>query len=377
MAIAIKIPLSRPDITAAEKRAVLRVLETPTLSLGPKLKEFEEKMARFAQRRYAVGVNSGTSALHLIVRSLGIGKEDEVITTPFSFIASANCILYEEAEPVFADIEEESFNIDPKEIVKKITKKTKAILTVDVFGYPAQWNEILRIAKKYKLKVIEDSAEAIGAEYKEKRCGGFGDASMFSFYPNKQITTGEGGVVLTDDKKIAELCRSMANQGREAKKGKWLEHVRLGYNYRLSEMQAVLGIAQMTRVREILQKRKRAAQLYNKKLKDVKGIELPLESTEAERSWFVYVIKLSRKYSKAQRDKIVRFMAKKGIQCGIYFTSIHLQPFYKKEFGYKKGDFPLTESVSSRTIALPFFSNITEKEINIVVRQFKEALVKI
>ncbi|MBU4205070.1 DegT/DnrJ/EryC1/StrS aminotransferase family protein, partial [Patescibacteria group bacterium] len=247
-----KIPLSKPDIKESDKKEVLKVLKTDFLSLGPKLKKFEKEIAKFAGVKYAVGVNSGTAALHLIVRALGLKEGDEVITTSFSFISSSNCILYEGANPVFIDIDEKTFNIDVKKIEEKITKKTKAILAVDVFGKPAEWNALTKIAKKHNLFLIEDSAEALGSEFGGKKCGSFGNAAIFSFYPNKQITIGEGGMVLTHNKEIADLCRSMANQGRRVSNGEWLEHVRLGYNYRLDEMSAALGLSQLKRIKEII-----------------------------------------------------------------------------------------------------------------------------
>jgi len=372
-----KIPLARPDITNLERKAVLEVLRTPYLSLGPKLKEFEERIAKFTGVKYAVGVNSGTSALHLIIRALGIKNKDEVITTPFSFIASANCILYERAKPIFVDIDDKTLCIDPLKIEKAITKRTKAILAVDVFGHPADWDKILKIAKKHKLKVIEDSAESLGSEYKGKKCGSFGDAAIFAFYPNKQITTGEGGVVLTNDKKIADLCRSMANQGRRVKNGKWLEHIRLGYNYRMPEICAALGIAQLSRIRKILKKRERVAKMYNERLKDFSEIELPYVASNVKISWFVYVIRLTKKYSQRDRDEIIEKMAQKGIQCGKYFQPIHLQPFYRKKFGFKPGDFPICEGISQRTIALPFYNDLKEKEIDYIVNSLKEIILEL
>jgi len=384
-----KIPLARPDITNLERKAVLKVLRTPYLSLGPKLKEFEEKIAKFAGVKYAIAVNSGTSALHLVIRALGIKKGDEVITTPFSFIASTNCILYERAKPIFVDIDDKTLCIDPSKIEKAITKRTKAILAVDVFGHPADWDKILKIARKYKLKIIEDSAEALGSEYKPphqnfgsegkgKKCGSFGDAAIFAFYPNKQITTGEGGVVLTNDKKIADLCGSMTNQGRRIKNGKWLEHIRLGYNYRMPEICAALGIAQLSRIKKILKKREKVAKMYNKKLtKLTKFIKLPYVAPWAKIFWFVYVIRLTEKYSQRDRDKIIEKMAQKGIQCGDYFQPIHLQPFYRKKFGYKPGDFPICESISQRTIALPFYNDLKEKEIDYIVNCLKEIILKL
>lgn len=369
-----KIPLSKPDVTQKEIKAVTAVFKKHTLSLGPKLHEFEGALAHFTNVKYAVAVNSGTSGLHLIVRALGIGKGDEVITTPFSFIASANCILYENAGPVFVDIKEDTFNIDVSKIEEKINSKTKAILAVDVFSHPADWDALKKIAKKHNLFLIEDSAEALGSEYKGKKCGSFGDAGVFAFYPNKQITTGEGGVVLTNNKRIADFSRSSANQGRQVKNGKWLEHVRLGYNYRLDEMSASLGVVQMERIFEILNKRKRVAELYNKKLQGIEGLQIPYDSLESKLSWFVYVVKLAEKFAGKKRDLIIKEMAKRGIQCSNYFQPIHLQSFYRKEFDYKIGDFPVTENIGKRTLALPFFNSITEKEIDFVVENLQEII---
>lgn len=368
-----KIPLSKPDITDSEKKAVVEVLETSCLCLGEKYKEFEKIMAEYAGVKYAVAVNSGTSGLHLIIRALGIGEGDEVITTPFSFIASSNCILFEKAKPVFIDIDKKTFNIDVSKIEEKITKRTKAILAVDIFSQPADWVALKKIAKKYKLFLIEDSAEALGSEQNGKKCGCLGDAGVFAFYPNKQITTSEGGMILTDSKKIYELCKSMANQGRKNENGKWLEHVRLGYNYRLDEMSCAMGISQMKRIKEILAKRARVAGIYNRKLKEIQELEIPYVKPGNKLSWFVYVVKLSKKLS-GKRGIIIEKMAERRIQCGNYFQAIHLQPFYKKTFGYKKGDFPVAENVSQRTLALPFFNDLKEGEIDFVVKNLKEAI---
>lgn len=391
-----KISLSSADITNKEKKAVMEVLKTSCLALGPRLKEFEEKFAKYVDTKYAVAVNSGTSGLHLVVRALGIGRGDEVITTPFSFIASANCILYEGAKPVFVDIEPESLNIDPDKIEKAITKRTKAMIIVDIFGHPANWSPILKIAKKYNLKVIEDSCEALGAEYLEvrlpniknlkrsdlfklknwRKCGTFGEAAVFAFYPNKQITTGEGGMIVTNNKKIADLCRSMMNQGRKVSGGQWLEHVRLGYNYRMTEIQAALGIAQLSRINEILRKREKVAQIYNKYLSEIPSIQVPYVSPRAKISWFVYVIQIlgGRAPIRKYRNRILKKLQMAGIQCSNYFQCIHLQPFYRNLFGYKRGDFPVAESVSDRTIALPFYNNLTEKQINYVVKTLKNVI---
>ncbi len=368
------IPLSSQDITGKEKNAVLEVLNSSKLALGPKLSEFEKKIANFASVKYAVAVNSGTSALHLIVRALGIKAGDEVITTPFSFIASANCILYEKAKPVFVDINKDTLNIDVSKIEAEITKRTKAILAVDVFSHPADWDALQAIAKKHKLFLIEDSAEALGSEYKGKKCGSFSDVAVFAFYPNKQITTGEGGVILTNKKKIADFCKSASNQGRKVEDGKWLEHVRLGYNYRLDEMSCALGIVQLSRISEILAKRKKVAEYYNAKLKSVKGLKIPYVDKHSKLSWFVYVVKLAEKFAGSKRSRIIKQMAKRGISCSNYFAPIHLQPFYKNEFGYKEGDFPITENIGQRTLALPFFNNLTKKEIDFIVKNLTEVL---
>ena len=377
-----KIPLAKPDITDSDRKAIMEVLETSNLSLGKKYIEFQNLIAKFAGVKYAVAVNSGTSGLHLIIRAMGIGEGDEVITTPFSFIASSNCILFEKAKPVFVDVDEKTFNIDVSKIEEKITEKTKAILAVDVFSQPADWDELKKIAEKHKLFLIEDSAEALGSSQKGKMCGSFGDAAVFAFYPNKQITTGEGGMILTDNKKIAELCQSMANQGRKNENGKWLEHVRLGYNYRLDEMSCVLGISQLKRIKEILNKRTKVAELYNEFLEGLTLhhwgsdplVEIPFIKPGNKLSWFVYVVKLAEKFSEAKRDLLIKKMAEKGIQCSNYFQPIHLQPFYKKEFGYKVGDFPVAENISKRTLALPFYNNLSEKEIDFVVKTLSNVL---
>lgn len=370
----LSIPLSQPDIAEAEKNAVLAVLSTSKLSLGPKLPEFEKLLADAAGVKHAVAVNSGTSALHLIIKALGIGPGDEVITTPFSFIASSNCILYTGAKPVFVDIEPKAYNIDVSKIEKKITKKTKAILAVDVFSHPADWDALKKIAKQHNLFLIEDSAEALGSQYRERPCGSFGDAAIFAFYPNKQITTGEGGAVLTNNKKIADVCRSMANQGRSIKNGKWLKHVRLGYNYRLSDINCALGIAQLGRFSEMLAKRKKVAELYSQKLRGVRELETPSVAGHSSLSWFVYVVKLSEKFAGKKRDAIIQKMAKRGIQCSDYFQPIHLQPFYQREFGYKKGDYPSAEDIGRRTLALPFFNTISQENINSVVSNLTEII---
>jgi len=368
------IPLSSPDITELEINAVLDVLKTPNLSLGPKLGEFESIVAEYVGVKYAVAVNSGTSGLHLAVRSLGINDGDEVITTPFSFIASANCLLFERAKPVFVDIDPLTLNMDVSKIEASITGKTKAILSVDVFGLPCAMDEIWAIAKRYDLKVIEDSCEALGATYKNHKAGTLGDVGLFAFYPNKQITTGEGGIICTDDKEIAELCRSMRNQGRDVGAG-WLQHARLGYNYRISDINCALGIAQMSRLSVILKSRSAVAEMYNKRLNDCKLLKVPEETIgDSKRSWFVYVVQLTDDFSQPLRNSILKRLRQAGIGCSAYFTPIHLQPFYVEQFGYSEGDFPSTESIARRTIALPFFNNLTEDNVNYICGKLKQIL---
>ena len=372
-----KIPLSKPWITEDDIQAVEAVLRTPYLSLGPNLPAFERMLAKVGNRKYVVAVNSGTSALHLIIRSLGIKDGDEVITTPFSFIASSNCILFERANPVFVDIRKDTYNIDPGLIEEKITEKTKAILAVDVFGQPADWDKLAEIAEKYNLYLIEDSAEAIGSEYKGRPAGSFGIAGVFAFYPNKQITTCEGGVVLADDENLYKLSRSMRNQGR-GEDDTWLEHARLGYNYRISDINCALGISQLNRLNKIIEMRDAIAKTYSQKLSEVEEVITPYVSPDTTRmSWFVYVIRLADKFSKFERDQIIEELDKRGIQTRNYFEAIHLEPFYVEQFGFKEGDFPVTEFVSERTIALPFYTTMTEEEIDYVVNNLKEVILEV
>ena len=367
-----EISLARPDITDLELRYVMEVLSSPYLSLGPRLAEFERRLAEYTGTKYAVVVNSGTSALHLIIRALGIGEGDEVITTPFSFVASSNCILFERARPVFVDVEPVTLNIDPALVEKAITPRTKAILAVDVFGHPAQWNRLTALAEAHHLYLIEDAAESLGSEYRGRRCGSFGDAGVFGFYPNKQITTGEGGAVLTDNNAIDELCRSLRNQGRGDGDG-WLQHPRLGYNYRLSEINCALGIAQLERIEEMLRARTRVAGYYNERLQDLTQVRIPCVASGIKMSYFVYVVRLSDEYTLQYRDWVLRELQKRGIGCRDYFAPIHLQPFYQA-LGYREGDFPVTEAAGARTIALPFHTSLSEQDIDYVVKNLRELL---
>lgn len=359
-----QVPLSNPNITAAEREAVLSVLNTPHLSLGPKVAEFEALFARFAGTRFAVAVNSGTSGLHLAIKAAGIEPGDQVVTTPFSFVASANCILYEGGVPVFADIDPVTMNIDPAQVERAVSSATRAILPVHVFGRPCDMPSLVSIAAAYDLPLIEDACEAIGATCGGIPIGSFGHTAVFAFYPNKQITTGEGGVILTSDDRAARLCRSWRNQGR-GETGAWLQHERLGYNYRLSDINCALGVAQLERLPEILARREKIARLYTAWLEaSLPDVVPPAPAAPGtEMSWFVYVVRLNDDYSREQRDGIIENLRKAGVACNSYFSPIHLQPFYRERFHYGRGDFPVTERISERTIALPFFTAMTEEQV--------------
>lgn len=371
------IRLACPDLTEREVEAVVNVLRTPRLSLGPALEAFERRLAEVAGVKHAVAVNSGTSALHLCVKALGIGEGDEVITTPFSFVASANCVLYERAQPVFVDIDPKTLNIDPERVEERITPKTRAILAVDVFGHPAEWDALAEIARRHGLKLLEDAAEALGAEYKGKGAGSFGDAAVFAFYPNKQITTGEGGAVLTNRDDVARLCRSLRNQGRGGD-STWLQHERLGYNYRISDINCALGLAQLERLPELLQKRERVARLYHERLEPLerKGLlRRPYAAPHVKVSWFVYVVRLDERFAPRERDRVLEALRARGVECADYFPPIHLQPVYRG-LGYGPGDFPVAEAVAARTIALPFHTRLTEAEIDYVVKHLEGLLLR-
>jgi perosamine synthetase len=386
------ISMSAPDLTEAEIAAVMQVLRTPTLSIGPQLTAFEGAVAEYTGTRYAVGVNSGTSGLHLCVIAAGIKRGDLVITTPFSFIASANCILYEGAIPVFVDVDPRTGNIDPDlvvEAVEALTRKErttsgarwlppglrslpsvdgqiKAILPVHAFGQPADMDPMLAIARQHNLAVIEDACEAIGAEYRGRRAGTLGDAAVFAFYPNKQMTTGEGGMIVTDSEEWAKLFDSLRNQGRDVFDG-WLNHTRLGYNYRLDEMSAALGLVQIERIEALLAKRERVAGWYNERLAYAELVERPyIAPTTTRMSWFVYVVRIK---PPADRDEVIRRLGEAGIPSRPYFTPIHLQPFYRDQFGYQPGDFANTETLGDVSLALPFSAVMTEDEVDYVCQE--------
>ncbi|MCF7844237.1 MAG: DegT/DnrJ/EryC1/StrS family aminotransferase [Kiritimatiellales bacterium] len=356
-------PLARPDINEADIEAVVAVLKSSRLSLGPKLNEFEQDFASYIGTKHAVAVSSGTAALHLCIRALEIKDGDEVITSPFSFIASSNCILFERAQPVFVDVLPGTLCIDPAKIEAAITPKTKAILGVDILGYLAEWDAIKVIAEKHGLLLIEDSCEAIGTTKDGKLSGTFADCGVFAFYPNKQITTGEGGMVVTDDEKIATAVRSMRNQGRN-EESKFLSHDRLGYNYRISDINCALGISQLKRLPEFIQKRSAIFDWYEESLATlVDLVRTPMRQSGVEVSWFVYVVHLADRFGASDRNHLISYLKENGIGCNKYFPSIHLQSFYRDMFGYKEGAFPVSESASSSGIALPFYSNLSQEEV--------------
>jgi perosamine synthetase len=389
------IRMSSPDITQAEIDAVLKVLQSTDLSMGGQIKAFEEEMARIAGTKHAVGVSSGTAGLHLSVIVAGIGEGDLVITTPFSFVASSNCLLYERAIPVFVDVDDQTGNMDwmqvdeaveaiyrggkeadrflPRNMQKHTIepRTVKALLPVNVFIQAADIDQLKDIAHRHNMVIIEDACETVGATYKGRSAGSLGDIGVMAFYPNKQMTTGEGGVILTDNPEWAEAARSLRNQGRKPG-GLWLEHDRLGYNYRLDEMSAAVGLAQARRLPELLERRKRVAFWYEERLRDVDRIRYPhIAPYTTSPSWFVFVIRI---LPPASRDKVIERLAGSGIPSRKYFSPIHLQSFYRSRFGYQPGDYPVTERLGDQSIALPFSSVMTEDEVETVSFALRKAL---
>jgi perosamine synthetase len=366
-----RVPLSLPYIDTLEEDLVLEVLRSGRLSLGSMVTRFEESLARRVQVDHAAAVSSGTAGLHLCTRLAGMGPGDEVITSPFSFVASANCALYEGATPVFADIDPHTLNLDPAAVEAAVTDKTRALVAVDIFGYPCVLDELLAIADRHGLVFIEDACEALGAEYKGRPIGSHGHLAVFAFYPNKQITTGEGGIVVTSDGDQWRLLKSLSNQGR-ADTGGWLEHARFGYNYRLSDVAAAIGVAQLERLDEILRLRAAAARRYEELLAAVDGVEPPLaDDADHRRSWFVYPVRLS---AEVDRERVIAVLAESGVETSRYLPSIHLQPYMRERFGFREGMFPVSEEASRRLLALPFYSSIGVEDQERVVDALRRAL---
>jgi len=373
-----RIPMCEPDITAAEREAVDEVLRGTTLSIGPRLELFERRIAAYVGARHAAGVSSGTAGLHLCMLAAAVGEYDLVLTTPFSFVASANAVMYVRARPVFVDVEPNALTIDPQRLAdtarvvsRRHGRRLKAILPVHVFGQTADMDPILEIAERHGLAVIEDACEAIGATYKGRPAGTIGDAGVFAFYPNKQMTTGEGGMVVTNHHGWDALFRSLRNQGRDVFDG-WLAHSRLGYNYRLDELSAALGAVQAERLDGLLEKRARVAAWYEERLAALEGVERPGPAPWTTRmSWFVYVVRLAPRHD---RDRLIRELEARGVPARPYFPPIHLQPFYRGRFGLRPGDFPVTEAAGASCLALPFFGTMREEQVDYVCGALAEAL---
>ena len=364
------IPLARPVIGEREIELVTEVLRSGRLSLGPVTEQFEEGLAAYVGAGYGAAVSSGTAGLHLCMRSVGLVMADEVITSPFSFVASANCFIYEGGVPVFADIDPDTLNLDPAAVEAAITPLTKAVVAVDIFGYPCELDPLREICERHGLALIEDSCEALGAEYKGRRLGSHGHPAVFAFYPNKQMTTGEGGMIVTGDEEQQRLFKSLANQGR-ADGGGWLEHARFGFNYRLDEIASALGLAQLERLDEMLADRAAVAARYTELLAGV-DVEPPLaDDPDHRRSWFVYVVKLPEG---CDREPVIAALERDGIATSRYLPSIHLQPYMRERYGFSEGLCPVSEATSRRTLALPFFPQLEREDQERVVDSLRAAL---
>lgn len=364
------LPMSAAEVEEADIEAVVEVLRSGRLALGPKAVEFERAIADYVGVQCAVAVSSGTAGLHLILLGLGIGPGDEVLVPSFTFVSSVNAILYVGATPVFVDIEPETYNLDPRHLAHMLSPRSRAIMAVDVFGHPVEWDAIVPLAERHGLTIIDDSCEALGAEYKGRKVGQFGSAAAFAFYPNKQITTGEGGVVVTSDAALAQQIRCLRNQGRSGEAA-WLEHERLGYNYRMDEMSAALGSSQLQRIETFLHERARVAALYSERLRPFEWVRVPGVKPHVRMSWFVYVVTLT---GGADRQAVIRAMAKHGVPARGYFSAIHLQPYIRERLGTGPGMLPATESVAERTLALPFHNRITEAQVERVVAGLEAAV---
>jgi perosamine synthetase len=365
------IPLSGPYLDEREEELVLEVLRSGRLSLGPVIERFEELLAARVRAPFAAAVSSGTAGLHLLCHIAGVGPGDEAITSPFSFTASANCFVYEGAAPVFADIDPVTLNLDPDAVEAAITERTKAIVAVDILGYPCELDPLRELAERHGLRLIQDSCEALGAEYRGAPVGSRGPSAVFAFYPNKQITTGEGGIVTTHSEEEWLLLRSLRNQGR-GDSGGWLEHVRLGWNYRLDDVAAALGIAQLEKLDEILALRRAAAKRYAELLAGVDGVEtLCADDADHRRSWFVYLVALD---PELDRERVIAGLEREGVATARYFPCIHLQPYMRERYGFAEGLCPVAEATSRRTLALPFHTGIDVADQERVVETLAAAV---
>ncbi len=367
-----QIPLARPVLGDAEQDAVIAVLRSGQLSLGPRVEEFEQAFAARVGAPLASAVSSGTAGLHLALRAVGVGDGDEVVTSPFSFVASANAALYERARPVFADIDPVTLNLDPDAAAAVVGERTKALLPVHIFGYPADMPAFERLADRHGLAIVEDACEALGAVHADgSAVGGRGHPAVFGFYANKQLTTGEGGMITLGDPVMKERIDSERNQGRAPDMG-WLDHDRLGFNYRLSDIACALGIAQLARLEQMLAARARVAESYREALAGIEGLELPCADAGGDRrGWFVFVVQLP---ADADREEIVRALAAQGIQSKPYLPAIHLMSFYRDRFGHREGQFPVCEQVAARSLALPFFPEMSDSQLARVAGRLRAAL---
>ena len=365
-----QIPLAQPVIGERERELVEQVLSSDVLALGPFAERFEEGVAEMAGRRFGISCSSGTAGLHMAVRALGIADGDEVITTPFSFVASANCLLYERARPVFVDIEEEALGLDPNWVEAASGPRTVGILPVHVFGRPCRIDEIASIADRSGWQLIEDACEGLGSSVRGRPLGSFGAASVFAFYPNKQITTGEGGMVVTDDAGLAERMRSLRNQGRD-RDGTWLKHIQLGFNYRMDEISAAIGVAQVERIAELQAARTRTAEAYGAALGGHEWVTLPAQAPGEVVDWFVYVIRLA---PRLDRNRVMEDLLAQGVPSRPYFSPLHLQPFYRDLLGHQPGDFPVTERIASTTLALPWSARLSEDDVAYVCEALERAV---
>jgi perosamine synthetase len=364
------IGLSAPWLDERDEELVLEVLRSGRLSLGPIGPRFEELLAEASGAPYCAAVSSGTAGLHLCMRLAGVEPGDEVITSPYSFVASANCAIYEGATPVFADIDPDTLNLDPAAVEAAITPRTRAVVAVDIFGYPCELDELRGICDRHGLALVEDACEALGARYKGRPLGSHGHPAVFAFYPNKQITTGEGGAVTTASAEEHELLVSLRNQGRQ-ETSSWLQHGRLGYNYRLDDVSAALGIGQLEKLDRILTGRREVAARYAELLAGL-DLELPLaDDADHERSWFVYVVKLARGID---RDGLIRRLGEDGIACAPYLPSIHLQSYMRERFGFADGLCPVSEDASARTMAIPFHGRLAREDQERVAEALRSAL---
>ena len=378
--------MSSPEITDDDRAAVLAVLQSPTLSMGPRTAEFEKAVAERVGRKHGVAVSSGTAGLHISLIAAGCRPGDMVITSPFSFIASANAILFCGGIPIFVDVERDTGNIDPRHVeacVENLVEKRHTaeeipprvnrhdlgalhgLLPVHAFGQPADMDAFIALSETHNLRIVEDSCEALGSRYKDRQAGALSDFGVFAFYPNKQITTGEGGMVVTDDDEAVEVLRSLRNQGRDVFDA-WLNHSRLGYNYRLDEMSAALGVSQMSRLDDIVLRRQQVADWYSERLGAVSEVQIPTVGPATTlMSWFVYVVRLP---DADTRSAVMAALEAERIPSRPYFSPIHLQPFYREKFGYEKGQFPVTEDLGNTCLALPFSAVMTEREVDHVSR---------